>query len=207
MPAAVKQPARRSGHRPTTNPDTSPGSSGKTRLRTRRPSGPARLTLRRCRRVPAPAALRATRAPSRRGAIAVPPRDEANQAERGGKPLHRAGFGASGWRPSSDRIGSSAPSSARRAGGGDLVIAPLRPRFSRGDALTLPLRSHVAGLLEPPERRINRARRVAGDVDDLETVTMAARDGLQDESGGERDPHDYVDNVRRMRRQTPPAGS
>ena len=63
------------------------------------------------------------------------------------------------------------------------------------------------GLLEPPECRVNRARRVAGDVDYLEPMAMAARDGLQDEGGGERDPHDYVDNVRRMRRQIPPAGS
>src|SRR5205823_9016561 len=76
--------------------------------------------------------------------------------------------------------------------GGDLVIAPLRPRLAERRALCFPARVNAAGMLEAAQRRVDGACRVAGHVDDLEPVPMAAGDGLQDQRGGERDSHFFT---------------
>ena len=72
-----------------------------------------------------------------------------------------------------------------RAGGGHGVVAPWRPFLLVREAGVLPGGVHEAGVLEPAERRVDRAARQAGGVDDVEAVAATAGDGVEHGDGGE----------------------
>src|SRR6185295_17664061 len=69
------------------------------------------------------------------------------------------------------------------AGLAQLVVAPRRPAFALRDRRILPARVNTAVGLELAERRIHRAAREAGHVDDVEAVPIAVRDGFEDREG------------------------
>src|SRR5262245_26108759 len=64
-----------------------------------------------------------------------------------------------------------------------LVVLARRPRLGARDAFFLPDRGEVAGVLEPAQRRVDRAAGQAGDVDDVEPVSIPIGDRLEDDGG------------------------